>query len=49
RDWWNQEIPSGHFIHHIDGDFTNNEIFNLTNIPGIFHATRHAEQRRREV
>lgn len=34
-------IPKGHHVHHIDGDRSNNDIFNLECVPGGEHLSRH--------
>lgn len=39
--WWNQKIPTGYLIHHVDGNYKNNEITNLALVTRSFHAKRH--------
>ena len=30
EEYWGEPVPYGYFIHHIDFDYTNNDITNLT-------------------
>lgn len=45
---YNGPIPEGYHVHHIDEDRSNNQIENLSLMPGIEHMTSHArtEERR---
>lgn len=49
RTWekfWNQIIPKGQLIHHIDGDVKNNDVLNLTNMGVAIHSKYHHFKRR---
>lgn len=46
---FNGEIPEGYHVHHIDEDRANNDIENLSLMPGIEHIRSHAKtEKRRE-
>ena len=48
-EFFNGEIPEGYHVHHIDEDRSNNNIENLSLMPGVEHMTMHAqEESRRE-
>ena len=48
-EYYNGEIPEGYHIHHIDGDRFNNDITNLSLMPGLDHMKEHAgSESRRE-
>lgn len=38
-------IPEKHVIHHIDGDFTNNDISNLACVDKLTHGREHMKKR----
>ena len=40
-DYWNQKVPDGYLIHHVDRDITNNDISNLALVTSGFHAVTH--------
>ena len=41
KDYWNQRVPVGYLIHHVDRDITNNNISNLALVTSGFHAVTH--------
>lgn len=41
---FNGEIPKGHHIHHIDGDKSNNDIYNLQLLSASEHTSMHAKE-----
>ena len=46
---YNGDIPEGYHVHHIDEDRSNNQIENLSLMPGLEHMKMHAvEPERRE-
>ena len=49
-EYHNGEIPEGYHIHHIDGNRFNNDITNLSLMPGLDHMKEHAgEESRRDM
>lgn len=40
-DFWNQKVPSGYLIHHVDKDITNIDVSNLALVTSGFHAVIH--------
>lgn len=42
------EIPDGHVIHHIDGNWQNNELTNLETIPSGKHSSAHMVERHKD-
>lgn len=48
-EYFNGEIPEGYHVHHIDENRANNDIENLSLMPGIEHINNHAKtEKRRE-
>lgn len=41
EDWWNQLVPKGYLVHHIDENPHNNTITNLALVTYAFHTNRH--------
>ena len=41
EEWWNQGVPKGYLIHHVDENPHNNEITNLALVTYTFHIKRH--------
>ena len=44
-EYWHEEVPQGYDIHHIDGDYTNNNIWNLTVMTHSAHSSKHNKGR----
>ena len=42
-EYYNGEIPEGYHVHHIDEDRGNNQIENLSLVPGVEHINHHAQ------
>ena len=41
EEYWREEVLKGYVIHHIDRDYTNNDISNLALLTRSFHAKVH--------
>jgi len=41
EDYWNQKLPDGYCIHHVDRNKRNNNISNLVSMPFGSHTTLH--------
>jgi len=44
--WWNQIVPDGYDVHHVDGNKRNNYITNLALVTHVEHSRIH---RRRDI
>jgi len=41
EDYWHEKVPEGYLIHHVDRDYTNNDICNLALLTYGFHNRIH--------
>lgn len=41
EEYWNEIVPEGYFLHHVDRNPKNNEISNLALVTRSFHAKVH--------
>jgi len=48
-EWWEQWIPMGYMIHHVDRNFKNNEISNLALVTAGYHKTIHKKGKPRNA
>lgn len=46
-EYFNGEVPEGYHVHHIDEDRSNNDIENLSLMPGLAHMRSHADSEER--
>lgn len=46
--YWNENVPTGYYVHHIDCDVSNNNISNLALVTHSFHQTMHHNRRKNE-